>query len=529
MAMKINFENDAFACRKRPMTADEARRSFGPCKTLGYPKGVDGVGMSDSPAFIAQDEALYNSGAYSLLQHTMSVMGAVATFPQFVGYGVLSNLSQDGLIRSGVGMRADEMTRKWIELKKDSKPDEEDAEPSEPTLDSFVNGVQYDALPHEDTLVQEITGEMKKIRVQKLFHDAAEMSGFFGGCLAYIDVGDLSDADLATPLYLDDKIFPVGSLRGFRLIEPYNIAPGMYNTGAPYSEDYFRPEYWYVLGTRIHKSRFLYFAENRPPTLLLPSYNFFGIPLAQTVLDAVTHFTECREAEARLVNKFSMTVFKTDMGSFLQGGAGDEVAKRIQYMVQNRSNDGIEAIDSGTEDIVEISTPISGVTDIVRQAMEIVAAYFGEPAVKLWGISPAGFNATGESDMMNHYDHVTAQQERIFRQPLEDVLKILQLNSGKAPDDALTFKFASLGADSEATIVGTQKVRADILTELIDRNIIDSGEARKILAEDPQSGFADLDLDKGKIDNKVQLQVGEDPANPVASTVQPHTLPPLMP
>ena len=61
--------------------------------------------------------------------------------------------------------------------------------------------------------------------------------------------------------------------------------------------------------------------------LLKPAYNFLGIPQAQILWDYVLHFQECRAAEARLLTKFSMTVFKTSMADILfsAGGTGTRV------------------------------------------------------------------------------------------------------------------------------------------------------------------------------------------------------------
>ena len=81
-------------------------------------------------------------------------------------------------------------------------------------------------------------------------------------------------------------------------------------------------------------------------------------------------------------------------------------------MTQNMNNDGVLAIDKDDEDVLKLETPLSGVTDIVRQSLEILAALNRTPAVKLLGISPSGFNATGESDIRNYYDYITSQQEK---------------------------------------------------------------------------------------------------------------------
>ena len=306
----------------------------------------------------------------------------------------------------------------------------------------------------------------------------------------------------------------VKSLRSLRIIEPFNVAPAYYDASHPLSKSYFQPQSWLILGTEVHASRFLYFAEDRPPTLLLPSYNFFGIPLAQVVLDVVTHFTQCREAAARLLQKFSLTVFKTDLQTVLTGGSDGDVQRRIAFMVKNRDNDGVEVIDMETEDIVKLETPLSGITDIVRQAEEMVAAYFGEPAVKLWGLSPGGFNSTGEADMQNHYDHINSVQERMFREPLRRLIELAQMNIYGEADPALGFNFVPLGDDDDRAIADINNVKADAACKLFDRGIVSGEEVRQSLADDPRSPFTNIDVSAAPESPEELLLPAEEEAPP---------------
>lgn len=163
-------------------------------------------------------------------------------------------------------------------------------------------------------------------------------------------------------------------------------------------------------------------------------------------------------------------------------------------MVQNRDNDGVEAIDMESEDIVKLETPLSGITDIVRQAEEMVAAYFGEPAVKLWGLSPGGFNSTGEADMQNHYDHINSVQERMFREPLRRLVELAQMNIRGKADSALSFNFVPLGDDDDRAIADINNVKADAACKLYDRGIVSGEEIRQSLADDPRSPFTNIDV-----------------------------------
>ena len=442
------------AGRAWPPTPDDIRTMFGPPKTLGAPDDVQ----------LAMDARLADSGIYSLLQHTLETGMGVA--PQFMGYGALQNLTQNGMIRTCVETVADDMTRAWIALKREGEGD--------------------------DALLTEAAQAQTRHDLQRLFHEAAELVGYEGGAFIFIDTG-VSGPALESPLNRSPhsgELRPGGALR-FTVVDPVNVFPGDYDSLSPLSPDYFRPRWWWVLGQRVHASRLIRLAANELPVLLRPAYNFLGIPQAQILWDYVLHFQECRAAAARLLTKFSLTVFKTSMADILFASGGTaQLDARIRYMAQAMSNDGVLAVDKDAEDVIKLETPLSGVTDIVRQSLELLAAVNRTPAVKLLGISPSGFNATGESDIRNYYDHISSQQEKVLRPGIQTALDCLQLHLRGDIDPGLTFDFAPLGEEDRAALAMQQKTRADTLAVYLDRDVISPEEARKTLADDPDSGFA---------------------------------------
>lgn len=442
-------------------TYQELRRMYAPPATLGRA----------SAEVTAAMDAAFEADVMPMITSAYSILGAAA-MPRFIGYPALSGLTQNGLIRAGVEMIADEMTRKWIDIN---------------TTQSVADGEQ-------NPVIADLKTDMETFQIKTLFHDASRLTSYFGGCLAYIDTGEDDPAALMTPLYMDESTFKPGTLRGLRLIEPFNISPGFYNASDPLANDYFKPKSWFILGREVHATRFLYFSSALPPSMLIPAYNFFGIPLAQTVLDVVQHFTECREAEARLLKKFSLTVFKTDMSDLMNGLEDTNIRARLKYFVQNCDNDGLMTIDK-EEDIIKVETPLAGVTDIVRQSMEMVAAYFGEPTVKLWGISPGGFNSTGEADLRNHYDHVAATQEKMFREPLNAVLKLLQYNRRGTVDESITASFVPIGDEDAGQIANVNKTKADTASVYLQNGVLSAEEVRQMLADDEQSGYTTIDVE----------------------------------
>lgn len=407
-----------------------------------------------------------------ILSHTLDQLGEEG-LPTFLGYGTLTGLTQNGLIRAGVSMRAKEMTRKWGKFVSAGDSD---------------NKLEAD---DKSNLLKDLDKECERFNVKDMFERCANFSGYYGGCLLFIDNGD-PEQEWANPLTLSKETFAIGSLRGFKLIEPFVVTPGTYNSINPMSDNYYKPDLWIVHGKPVHRSRMLYFAENDLPTWLKPAYNFFGIPLAQIVLDGVAHFTANRESASRLLQKYATTVFKTDMDEVLNGGFGQELRKRIDFYVQNRDNDGVAVIDKEREDLITMTTSLTGVTDLVRQSMEYVAALFNEPVTKMWGLSPAGFN-TGDSDMQSHYDNIASLQHDMFDAPIARITKILQLNKFGEVDDSIRFEFAPLSEDDEEKKVANNKTKAETDAIYMEAGTISPEEARQRLIDDPDSGYNNLE------------------------------------
>ena len=407
-----------------------------------------------------------------ILAHTLDQLGEEG-LPTFLGYGTLTGLTQNGLIRAGVSMRAKEMTRKWGKF-----------------VSAGDNDNVLDADDKSD-LLKELEKESEKYNVKDMFEKCANFSGYYGGCLLFIDNGDAQE-EWSNPLTLSKETFRAGSLRGFKLIEPFVVTPGTYNSVNPMADNYYKPDLWIVQGIPVHRSRMLYFAENDLPTWLKPAYNFFGISLSQIVLDGVAHFTANRESASRLLQKYATTVFKTDMDDVLSGGFGMELRKRIDFFVQNRDNDGVAVIDKEKEDLITMTTSLAGVTDLVRQSMEYVAALFNEPVTKMWGLSPAGFN-TGDSDMQSHYDNIASLQHNMFDAPMARIVKILQLNKFGVVDDSIRFEFSPLSEDDEEKKVANNKTKAETDAIYMEAGTISPEEARQRLIDDPDSGYNNLE------------------------------------
>lgn len=429
---------------------------------------VNASGISEKER-LAMDSAFDNMGGFnaiygSLTQHATELGQYPIT--SFIGYGALQQVAQQGMIRACVQTVADDMTRKWIELEGC-----EDAEKLTELKDLIDN----------------------KYHLKDLFHQAFATTGYMGGAFIYLKTSVASEEDKADcPLVISDLSAELekDKVLKFILVDPVNVSPLEYNCVDPLEDDYMKPTKWVVLGKIVHHSRMLSIIDNEPPLLLKPNYNFLGIPQAQILWDYVIHFNKCRVEAANLLRKVALLNVQTDMDEVLQNSEGVALLDRkMDILARYRDNDSVFVTDKDSEGVQNIQTSIAGCTDVVRQALEMIAAINRTPAVKLLGISPSGFNATGESDIRNYYDYIHSKQE-LHHDQIQKCIEAIQLVEYGFIDTSIGFRFCPLDEENKASQAMTAQTKISALTQLVDRQAMSAEELRQAVKAD-----ADMNLD----------------------------------
>ena len=174
---------------------------------------------------------------------------------------------------------------------------------------------------------------------------------------------------------------------------------------------------------------------------------------------------------------------------------------KMKAFQRYRDNNSVLVCDSENEAVENISQVISGATDVVRQALEFIACINRTPAVKLLGISPSGFNATGESDIRNYYDHIKAKQE-LYRDQIQKIIDIIQLITYGTIDPSIGFNFNEIGGDDLANNTNIFKIQTDVLNGLFGSGVIDNAEAREFVRTSEIGGldYISEDVPKPQID-----------------------------
>jgi hypothetical protein len=400
-----------------------------------------------------------------------SQLYAYSNFEGFPGYPYLALLALRVEYRNMAAALANEMTREWIEFTSSETA-------GEATKDKIT----------------ELEHAFRELDIQAKIRKAFEDDAFFGTGQILVNI---NGADVQMPMVISPKTIKKDSLDGFNKVEPIWTTPLMYNALDPSRKDFYNPSGWWVMGQRWDATRMLRIVTRPVPDIFKPAFNFSGISLSQLVEPYVNNWLRTRQSVSDLINNFSILSLKTAMDQVLTGGDdGTSLFARIKLFTATRSNKGVMVLDKDREELEQLAVPLGGLHELQAQAQEQLCTASRIPSVIMTGVSPSGFGNVAEGEMGAWRDWIRANQEAHARNPIETILKIVQLSMYGSIDPEIGITFNPLYQMTEeqlSTIRMNDSTRAG---NLIDRGVIDPQEEREKLARDPESGYTGLDIDK---------------------------------
>jgi len=389
----------------------------------------------------------------------------------FIGYPRLAELAQISEYRSVSETTANEMTRQWIEIKSVGEEDNSET-------------------------IKQIEECYERLNVRGVFRKAIETDGLFGRGQILMQIKD-HDGKLANPLLLTEKTITKGSLKALVNIEPMWTTPAPYNAIDPTLPDFYKPKAWYVMAQEIHASRLFTLISRPVPDMLKPAYNFGGVSMTQLMMPYVERWLRTVDSVSDLLHSFSLSGIKTDMSAILSGSDdGDtNIMLRAELYNRLRDNRGLMLLSKDEEEFFQFNTPLSGLDALLAQSQEQMAAPSHTPLVKLLGITPSGLNASTEGEIAVYYDHIRAMQENLLRDPLDKLLKLVQLHLFGKVNDNITFDFVPLQQMSKTELSTIRKSDTDRDVAYIQAGVVSAEEVRGRLASEPDSGYNGIDVE----------------------------------
>lgn len=445
--------------KAREVPADNA--VYFPRFEFKVPELPRGVVPEGHKAAIAMDDALMAQG----------FLGNMSAGTGFPGYPYLAQLATRAEFRAFASTLATEITREWIEFTS-----------SETAGDQTKERIKV------------LEAKFKELDIKGVFADVAANDCYFGRGNIFIDI---KGAEREQPLILSKNTIKRNSLARVVSVEPIWCTPSAYNALDPAAPDFYKPWQWFMLGKETHATRLLNVISRPLPDILKPAFNFSGMSLSQLAEPYVDNWLRTRQSVADLINNFSITALATSMDMVLQGDDdGADLFKRADLFTLTRSNRGLMLLDKDREELIQVNTPLSGLSELQSQSQEHMCSVSRIPAMILTGISPTGLNASSDGEIRTFYDWIKAQQEANYRFPLETIMKVIMLSEfGEIdPDINLNFRPLMQMTDLERAEIRNKDSATD--QAYVDMGSIDPTEVREKVARDPNSGYQGLDVEK---------------------------------
>ena len=191
--------------------------------------------------------------------------------------------------------------------------------------------------------------------------------------------------------------------------------------------------------TEIHESRLIIFPGIVTSREQVIANAGWGESALSRPKKAIHEFGLTFAGVARLMDTFSEGVLGLDqLGELMAEDREDVVQKRIELIDQWRSSLKTWVVDA-KDKYERKQTPLGGLGDVMRMFMYVLSSETDIPATKLWGKSPDGMNATGDSDNDNWDDTTANVWTHRFCRPFQQLLRLLFLSNtgptgGKEPE-----------------------------------------------------------------------------------------------
>lgn len=376
-------------------------------------------------------------------------------------YQLLTSLYRDNwIVQNIISTIPEDMVRKWYTIKGNVAPEH----------------------------VDELQRMERKTHLRKSLLEGMYWGRLYGGAAGIVLIK--GQDDLSKPL--DYELILPGSFLGMQIVDRWSGAyPELGFVTDPADPDFGLPEYYTVrneesgsLVSRVHHSRMLRFTGRELPYYEKVAELYWGESELEAIYNELVKRDNVSSNIAALTFRANVNYMETDSLDQMLAVNNAEAQRRFWQTMQAQSaiesNFGTRLVNKG--DVMHNTQyTFTGLSDVYDRVMMDVAGAARTPVTKLFGRSPAGMNATGESDLNNYYDYIDGLRENQLRPILERLLPIMALSAwGIVPDD-LDIDFPPLQTPDAGVVADIAEKKTQAILSVYQSDLIDSAAAQKEL------------------------------------------------
>lgn len=342
-----------------------------------------------------------------------------------------------------------------------------------------------------------IEQEEARLDIQSKVTDALRWARLYGGAALVMGV---NGEDLTRPLNLNTV--KRGSLKWVRAVDRHLLSGIGQPTFDPESPNFGMPEF-YMLGSmvetapRIHWTRVIRFDGERLPWRLFLENGYWHDSVLQSTYTAIRNSDTASAAISTMLLEANVDVITAEgLNSKLATECGEnDVIKRYQLAGLMKSVNRMLILD-GMEKYEKKTNNFSNLDKIWERSFIEVAGACGIPMVILFAQSASGLNATGDNDVRNYYDMVSAKQESDLRGALVRLDEVLVRSALGTMPENYRFTFRSLWQMSDKERAEIDKARAERDNIYLSAGVVSEGiVARDLLEKGTYSSMTEEDVE----------------------------------
>lgn len=325
-------------------------------------------------------------------------------------------------------------------------------------------------------LAEDVMTRVEELAIAENMLQSLYAERAYGGAAMLLGIDDGQSPD--KPLDLDN----IKSFSWINTLTPRELRAWKYYDN-PYKPNYGKPELYQIQASGVEtmsetleltgSSKFSLVHESRlivfPGVVVSAQHRLrrygWGNSVFARVMQVIADFQGAYSGAAHLTVDFAQAVFKIKgLAEMMAGDNDDAVRNRALAIDMSRSLAKAILIDS-EEEFERKPTPLSGLADMLMRFEHRLAAAADMPVTLLMGASPAGLNATGDSDIRFFYDRIKARQNKFLLPRIERLLRLIMLSQdgptkGVEPED-WKVQFCSLWQLSDTEQAANRKTQAD--------------------------------------------------------------------
>lgn len=349
-----------------------------------------------------------------------------------------------------------------------------------PARDATKKGRQWNAQPDE---ISKLEAEEKRLNLTGKLMELIQTARLVGGAYLYLATGE----DPMTPLVPENH--GVGSLRFLTLFDKTVVSGENERVRDPESEWFNRYE-WYRIQTGdgtpfvVHASRLVHLRGVGVPYVhAAPTAHHDGDSVLNSMMEAVNGVDSTFANMVAMVFEGKIDVLKIpDLMARVSGAdhANFEAAlnRRLATFSMSKGIHGLGVIDAN-EEFDSKNMSYAGVADMATLIMQYLSGLAGVPMTKLFGMSPAGLNATGEYDDVNYKDWIKTFQTMDLDPACSRLFEMLIRSAlGDRPEEVhYTWRDISAPKPKDVAEIG------DKLGQLLDRIVKSNLYPEEVMAQ----------------------------------------------